>query len=83
VTHGENGLLVPRNDHDAMAAWAIRLLQSPDLAQSITRNAYDECAAYTWPSVRDQWLAVYSRLAANEFGDTARASTDQVILGRG
>ncbi len=30
VTHEQTGLLVPRNDHDAMAAWAIRLLESPE-----------------------------------------------------
>jgi L-malate glycosyltransferase len=83
VSHEKNGLLVPRNDHEAMAAWSIRLLQSPELARSITTNAYAECAAYTWSSVRDQWLAVYRRVAANQFGDAARASTDQVVLGRG
>ena len=83
VSHGKNGLLVPRNDHEAMAAWSIRLLRSPELARSITSNAYAECAAYIWSSVRDQWLAVYRRVAANQFGGAPRASTDQVILGRG
>jgi L-malate glycosyltransferase len=63
VTHEQTGLLVPRNDHDAMAAWAIRLLESPDLASSIARNAYDECAGYRWDAVREKWLAAYARLA--------------------
>jgi L-malate glycosyltransferase len=63
VTHEQTGLLVPRNDHDAMAAWAIRLLESPDLASSIARNAYEECAGYTWEAVREKWLAAYARLA--------------------
>jgi len=65
VTHGKNGLLVPRNDHDGMASWAIRLIESPELADSIVRNAYDECSAYTWPAVREAWLAVYARLAGH------------------
>jgi glycosyltransferase involved in cell wall biosynthesis len=63
VTHGRTGLLVPRNDHDAMAAWAVRLLESPDLAESIVRNAQEECSSYRWPAVRESWLAAYSRLA--------------------
>lgn len=66
VTHGKNGLLVPRNDHDAMASWAIRLLESPELAESIARNAYKECSAYTWPGVRDAWVETYMRLAGRE-----------------
>ena len=63
VTHGRTGLLVPRNDHEAMAAWAIRLLESPDLAESIVHNAYEECSTYRWPAVRESWLAAYVRLA--------------------
>ena len=66
VTHEQTGLLVPRNDHDAMAAWAIRLLESPELASSIARNAYEECGAYRWEAVREKWLAVYTRLAGRE-----------------
>src|SRR5687768_12780273 len=65
VTHGKNGLLVPRNDHEGMASWAIRLLESPELAASIARNAYEECSAYTWPAVREAWLAAYVRLAGD------------------
>lgn len=66
LTHEQTGLMVPRNDHDAMAAWAIRLLESPELASTIARNAYEECAAYTWEAVREKWLAVYTRLAGRE-----------------
>ncbi|HEX6716702.1 MAG TPA: glycosyltransferase family 4 protein [Pyrinomonadaceae bacterium] len=74
VTHGRTGLLVPKNDHDAMAAWAIRLLESPELAERIVRNAYEECSAYRWPAVRESWLATYRRLAGR--------SEDQVIPSR-
>ena len=62
VSHGRTGLLVPKNDHEAMASWAIRLLETPELAESIARNAYEECPAYTWPAVRETWLAAYFRL---------------------
>ena len=76
VSHGRNGLLVPRNDHEAMASWAIRLLESPELAASIARNAYEDSAAYTWAAVREKWLAAYERLAAREMSSGASASED-------
>jgi L-malate glycosyltransferase len=66
VTHEQTGLLVPRNDHEAMAAWAMRLLESPQLASNIARNAYEECANYKWDAVREKWLAAYTRLAGRE-----------------
>jgi L-malate glycosyltransferase len=62
ITHGRTGMLVPKNDDEAMASWAIRLLETPELAESIARNAYEECRAYTWPAVRETWLAAYLRL---------------------
>lgn len=62
IAHGRTGLLVPKNDFNAMASWAIRLLETPELAESIARNAYEECPAYTWPAVRETWVAAYLRL---------------------
>jgi glycosyltransferase involved in cell wall biosynthesis len=69
VSHGKNGLLVPRNDHEGMASWAIQLLESPELATTIARNAYEGCSAYRWPAVREAWLAAYTRLAGREASD--------------
>jgi glycosyltransferase involved in cell wall biosynthesis len=62
ITHGRTGLLVPKNDDEAMASWAIRLLETPELAESIARYAYEECPAYTWPAVRETWVTAYLRL---------------------
>lgn len=62
ITHGRTGLLVPKNDFEAMASWAIRLLETPELAESIARNAYEECPSYTWPAVRETWVAAYLRV---------------------
>ncbi len=69
VSHGKNGLLVPRNDHEAMASLAVQLLESPELAETIARNAYEECSAYRWPAVREAWLATYVRLAGREVNE--------------
>src|SRR5688500_7166024 len=63
VAHEKTGLLVPKNDHEAMAAFAVKLLESQDFASRIARNAHDECSAYTWSAVRATWLGFYMRLA--------------------
>lgn len=46
-----------------MASAVVRLLESPDLANRIAHNAYDQCPAYTWAAVRETWLGFYTRLA--------------------
>jgi len=74
ITHERTGLLVPKNDHDAMAAWAIHLLESPALTESIARNAYEECPAYTWQAVRETWLTTYMELSGRKAWFDSRAS---------
>ncbi len=62
VTHERTALIVPRGDHRAMAASAIRLLEDNDLALRITRAGRESCRQFTWPEVRDKWLRAYSDL---------------------
>ncbi|HLM02808.1 MAG TPA: glycosyltransferase family 4 protein [Pyrinomonadaceae bacterium] len=64
VADGETGLLVETNDHEALAAKAIYLLENPEIARTITGNARRECAKYSWEAIRPQWLALYEKLAA-------------------
>lgn len=63
VAHEKTGLLVPRNDAKAMAASAVRLLESQEVASTIAHNAHEECQAYTWTAVRERWMELYRRLA--------------------
>jgi len=63
VDHEKTGLLVPRNDAEAMATCAIKLLESQEFASTIARNAYEASRAYSWPIVRGLWLELYRRLA--------------------
>jgi glycosyltransferase involved in cell wall biosynthesis len=65
VTHEETCLMVPRNDHKAMAAAAMRLLDDNDLAIAITRKARESSRKFTWPVVREQWVTLYRELAEN------------------
>jgi glycosyltransferase involved in cell wall biosynthesis len=63
VAHEETGLMVRMNDHEAMAAEAMRLLQDDELAQKLVRQARGECAKYNWNAVRGEWLKLYNEVA--------------------
>jgi L-malate glycosyltransferase len=67
VRHEETGLMVERDDHEALAANAIRLLEDQELAAAIASRAREECAQYSWPRIKGQWLAVYRALARHEW----------------
>jgi L-malate glycosyltransferase len=61
VTHGETGLLVSRNDHEAMATEALRLLADASLAERLANNGRNEVIRrYVWAQVEAQWIAVYA-----------------------
>lgn len=62
VTHEETALIVPRGDHQALAASAIRLLEDNGLALRLSRNGRESCRRFTWPAVRNEWLQVYTEL---------------------
>jgi len=63
VTQEETALIVPRGDHEALAAQAIRLLEDDTLAVRLARNGRVACEKFTWPAVRDAWLRAYNELA--------------------
>ena len=64
VTHEESALLVSRDDHEAMARSAIRLLEDDTLAVRLARNGRESCDRFTWPAVRDAWVGAYHELGA-------------------
>lgn len=63
VTDGETGLMVERNDHEAMAHASLRLLEDAELATKIAGRAHEECRKYSWDAVREEWLKLYRELA--------------------
>jgi L-malate glycosyltransferase len=65
VRHEETGLMVGRDDHESLAANAIRLLEDQELAAAIASRAREECAQYAWPLIKGQWLAIYRALVGN------------------
>lgn len=64
VDGGRTGLLVAPNDHEAMAAAALRLLEEDGLAPRLARAGRAELPKYDWDqTVRDQWVGLYRTLA--------------------
>lgn len=56
-----NGLLFACDDHRAMAACALRLLEEPGLASRLAANARAQCGRYAWALIGPQWLALYGQ----------------------
>jgi glycosyltransferase involved in cell wall biosynthesis len=67
VEHERTGLLVDRNDHEAMAACAIRLLEDPALVERLTLNARTEVERYNAAGIRREWVTLYHEIAAHQW----------------
>lgn len=63
ATDRESALLVDLDDHKAVAARSIELLENPELVETITKGGLREVQKYHWKPVRDQWAQVYEELA--------------------
>lgn len=63
VENEATGLLVERNDQEALAHCVLRLLEGPALASALASRARTECEKYRWPAVKEQWLSLYRELA--------------------
>jgi len=63
VTDGHTGLLAEPGDPSAVADRIVQLLDNPALARRIASAARAEVGRYTWPAVRESWLALYRKLA--------------------
>lgn len=55
VRHGEDGLLVPSEDHRALAEACCRLLDDPELALRLARHGRARVQEFTWERVRGRW----------------------------
>ncbi len=66
MTNEVSGLIVYRDDHQALAAGALRLLNDNEFALKLVRNAHESTKKFTWPYIRAQWLDVYHELAREQ-----------------
>jgi glycosyltransferase involved in cell wall biosynthesis len=62
ATHMQTALLVDCNDHQAMANWALRLLDDEELVRDLTARAFEECKRYSPVTVQKQWSELYHKL---------------------
>lgn len=74
MTNEVTGLIVERDNHEAMAQAAIRLLEDNEFALKLVRNAHESTRKFTWPYIREQWLDLYRELA-NQTNLTPRPIT--------
>ncbi len=66
VKHEVSALLVPCGDYAGLAREACRLLEDPELAQLIARQAHLVAQQCTWENVRGQWLKLYMDLMQSQ-----------------
>jgi len=64
VRDGETGLIVPPDDPAAIVKAVTSLLDDPERAARIARQARAEVEKYTWARARELWVSVYSGRAA-------------------
>lgn len=56
VENGKTGLLVEKNDCNALSKKVIKLLKEPEFALKLSRNARRECEKYSWVNVKQVLL---------------------------
>lgn len=63
VRDGESGVIVPVADPDALARAVSTLLENPQQALAMARNARELVSGFTWEAVRPLWAAAYASAA--------------------
>ena len=62
VTHEKTGLLVGKNDHQAMAEQILRLMKDQNLASFLANNARKECQNYSDKTIKNKLMQIMKRL---------------------
>lgn len=66
VANGEQALLVPPADPQAMADAVISLCEDRQLKNRMIKAGLELIKQYSWPNVREKWLSVYSSTLAKK-----------------
>jgi L-malate glycosyltransferase len=59
LSDGVQGYHVPCGDHVAAAERVIQLIENPDIARRLTKQARQSCERYRWSTVRARWVSLY------------------------
>jgi glycosyltransferase involved in cell wall biosynthesis len=77
VEDGRNGLLVPIDDPEAMAASVLLVLDDPATSQRLIEEGQRDCEErYAWSAAREHWRALYHRLARPDWARLAHPLTE-------
>jgi len=71
---GENALLAPPDDADALARAIRRLLTDAGLAAWLSRNAWKKAQEYDWSATLPQWEALFEKMTGGPAGADQRGS---------
>jgi phosphatidylinositol alpha-mannosyltransferase len=63
MTHGDEGLLVPPRDAQALALAIVRLLADRPLRDRLSHAGRATASLYDWPEIASRVLAIYARAA--------------------
>ncbi len=66
ISHGENGYLVPMNDHEQMAELILRLQEDRELADRLVAKALQDIRRYEVENVLDSLVDILRRYAHEE-----------------
>jgi phosphatidylinositol alpha-mannosyltransferase len=80
VAHGEQGLLVERQNPGALADAVCRLLSDPGLRATMRRAGQEKARAYDWPRVASQVLDYYDEVL--ERRESSEAEPQRVRFAR-
>ncbi len=68
IDHETNGLLVPPDDAERMAAAVLRLVENPALAVRLSRNACASAERFDWAGIMDEWRALLTATVERDRG---------------
>lgn len=66
VTDGEEGLMVPSGDPDALAGAVVRLLRDDDLRTALGKRAAARAAELSWDNIARRYMEVYRQAREEE-----------------
>lgn len=65
VKDGENGLLVPPRDSEALADAIIYLLENEDVRRKMSKRGREMVKNYSWDKIAEQYEEVYEEVLGN------------------
>jgi glycosyltransferase involved in cell wall biosynthesis len=72
LNDGENGLLVPNEDAEAMTRAIVNLLENPELARILSNNGRKLAEKSAWENVRREWEKLFDEILT---GKAVKSST--------